>query len=243
MKSEDIQNRDFLVGMRGYDRDDVRSFLAEVAADHAALQAELEARVLPSIEAPAPPARDDFENLGAGVAAILRAAKESATDVTDEADVRALELREAADTYAASLRQQADELRAAAQGTAAETKQRAAQQADELRAAAQASLDGAHAEAESILLDATERARSIEIETEARLRNKVEAIITDADSRISAARELESILRDRLQQANEELQLALMALGESADVETVIAELRVEGGVDTTAAVDTPAWS
>src|SRR4051812_39934029 len=109
MRPEDIQHRDFLVGMRGYDKDDVRSFLAEVAAEHAALQRELEARVSTpapaAAAAPAPVAAaaadDDFENLGASVAAILRAAKGSAAELTEEAEVRALEVREAAYTYAA----------------------------------------------------------------------------------------------------------------------------------------------
>src|SRR3954447_18700606 len=108
MRPEDIQNRDFLVGMRGYDKDDVRSFLAEVAAEHAALQTELEALASapapqPPVAAPAPVApaapvaetgADDFENLGASVAAILRAAKGSAAEVTHEAEARAMQVRE-----------------------------------------------------------------------------------------------------------------------------------------------------
>ena len=73
MRPEDITNRDFMVGLRGYDRDEVRSFLDEVAHEFAVLLGTIES------SAPAEPAEratDEFESLGAGVAAILRAANE-----------------------------------------------------------------------------------------------------------------------------------------------------------------------
>jgi DivIVA domain-containing protein len=245
MRPEDIQHRDFLVGMRGYDKDDVRSFLAEIAAEHGALQAELEAaRSVAAAPLPvaATPEQDDFENLGASVAAILRAAKGSAAEVTQDAEAQAQAVREEADTYAASLRQQADNIRSAASDAAADTRARAEAMADELRAAAQASLDEAHAEAERILRDASDKARGIEIETEARLRNKVEALLADAEGRINEAQAREATLRSRLQDANEELQLALMALGDARNPDTVLADLRdsAEVHVDVNEA---PAWS
>jgi cell division initiation protein len=93
MKPEDIHGRDFLVGLRGYDKEEVRSFLAEVAAEHAALLAE----VGRAKAAPQAPAHDDFENLGASVASILRAAKESASEITADAEQHAAAIRSEAE--------------------------------------------------------------------------------------------------------------------------------------------------
>jgi DivIVA domain-containing protein len=42
MDPEDIESRDFFVGLRGYDRGEVQEFLAEVAAEHRAVLAELD---------------------------------------------------------------------------------------------------------------------------------------------------------------------------------------------------------
>lgn len=244
MNPEDIQHRDFLVGMRGYDKDDVRSFLAEVAAEYAQLQRELDAQQAAGTQ-PAPasaPAADDFENLGAGIAAILRAAKGSAAELNDEAEVRAQLVREEADTYAATLRHQAEDIRANAEDAAGDMRARAEAQAEELRAAAQASLDTAQAEAERILRDASDRAHAIEIETEARLRTSVESILADAEDRIASATQRETALRDRLSEASDELQLTLMALGDGIDGEAMLADLREQSDVPVEPG-DAPAWS
>ncbi|MEA3019821.1 MAG: hypothetical protein QOI47_1345, partial [Actinomycetota bacterium] len=85
----------------------------------------------------------------------------------------------------------------------------AADAAVELRGAAQAALDEAHEEVERILSDATAKAAALELESEARVRNRVEE-----------AQRREAALRARLIEANEELQLALMALdGDQAGVD------------------------
>lgn len=247
MKPEDIQDRDFMVGLRGYDKDEVRSFLAEIAANHAQVLAELdESRTLGAVEAPgaaAAPARDDFENLGASVAAILRAAKDSAGEISSEADLRATEVREDADRYAANLREQADAIRSNAAQGADSVRVAAAAQAQQQREAAQASLDEAHDQAERILKNASDRANALEIETEARLRNRVDAMVAEADRRIADAQEKEDSLRSRLLDTNDELQLALMALGESAVavVDAVVSDLRHTAQSELEAEVDADA--
>lgn len=184
MRPEDIQGRDFLVGLRGYDKEEVRSFLAEVATAHAAALSELSAaRDLP---APAPaPVRDDFENLGASVAAILRAAKESAAEITGEAEGKATEIREGAARYAETVRRQADEA----------------------GASVQESIDTARAQADQIVREATERARQAELEHTARVANQLDE-----------ARRREAAMRARLHEAAEEVQLALVALGDEVDL-------------------------
>lgn len=200
MRPEDIQDRDFLVGLRGYDKDEVRAFLAEVAAEHASLLAELEqARSTPN--APAPPAAmappqaevsDDFDNLGSSVAAIVRAAKESATEITAEADARASQLLEEADT-----------IRREAQESSEELRRRARAEADELRRAAETVLDEAQGRADAVVREAGERAREIELQHEAKLNSRSEEV---------ARRE--AAARVRLAEAAEELELAIEALNE-----------------------------
>lgn len=201
MRPEDILERDFMVGLRGYDKDEVRAFLAEIASDQADLLAELDAlRSAPAPEvveaAPvmvqAAPG-DEFENLGASVAAILRAAKESSSEITDAAETQAAatlqaaeaqatEIREAAERYAGSVRRQADEVRESAAAVAEE----------------------ARASADAILREANERAAQLDLETEARLATKIE----EAQRRATA-------LKSTLLAASEELQLALVALDEA----------------------------
>ena len=94
MQPEEIHHRDFLVGLRGYDKDEVRSFLADVAAEHAGVLRELEQlREMVAAQPAAATIRDDFEDLGASVASILRAAKESAAELTGEAEQHAASIR------------------------------------------------------------------------------------------------------------------------------------------------------
>jgi DivIVA domain-containing protein len=247
MNPEEIQSRDFLVGLRGYDKDEVRSFLAEVAAEHASLLAAIESSQTnvaqlteAAAAAPAPAAAtDDFENLGASVAAILRTAKESAGEITGDAAHRANELRAEAERYAEEVRQRAEELRAQAANEADEVRRSAQATAEELRAAAQSSLDEARAEADRILREANERVAQLEIEAEARVNN-----------RIDEATRREAALRNRLQEANEELQLALMALGDPIAAEHVDVREDVqqsfeshEGGEHDEHHEDEPSWA
>jgi DivIVA domain-containing protein len=85
---EQIESAEFFVGMRGYERAEVRAFLAATAAEHRALLervAELESR--PAAPEP-PPQVDPAEELGQHVAAILRTARESARALLADAERR-----------------------------------------------------------------------------------------------------------------------------------------------------------
>lgn len=200
MRPEDIQNHDFLVGLRGYDKDEVRTFLAEVAAEHAALLAAVEQSRASSV-AVAPPANDDdFESLGAGVAAILRTAKEQAGEITNDAQTRA-----------AALSEEAESIRREAKESAQALHQRINDEAEGLRQQAEQHVADARAEAERIVREATDRVRHIEVEHEARMNNRTEEITRR-----------EAATRARLVEAADELQLALVALndGESVEAET-----------------------
>jgi DivIVA domain-containing protein len=213
MRPEDILERDFMVGLRGYDKDEVRSFLAEIASDQAALLTELETlRAAPPVAAPAPaePAPvlvqagpgDEFENLGASVAAILRAAKESSSEITDAAETQAAATLQAAETQATEIREAAERY--------AESVRR---QADEVRESAAAITEEARASADAVLREANERAAQLDLETEARIATKIE----EAQRRAIA-------LKSTLLAASEELQLALVALDDEAVVDVREAE-------------------
>jgi DivIVA domain-containing protein len=257
MDPEDIERRDFFVGLRGYDRDEVNQFLAEVAAEHRAALDELERRNGPDGEAPAG-SGDPYEDLGANVTAILRTANESAKATTAEAEAGAAELRHQADEYAERVRREVDEEIARARGATEEHAERLRQEAaedalrirgdaeDELQrrrveleteaerlhlAAQEAGAEGerileesrqraedvverAHQEAGRILNDADGRAAAVEAEAEERGRERARATVEEAVSRLAEATRRHEDLRARLAETSDEIQLALMALGD-----------------------------
>jgi DivIVA domain-containing protein len=242
MKPEEIQNREFLVGLRGYDKDEVQSFLSEVALEYEALQRENdELRSSPQVatSGSAGAAVDEFESLGSSVAAILRAAKESASQITAGADDAALQVRDEAEHYSVSLRQQAEETLAAANETAESLRHRVSVETEEMRRAAAVALADARAEADRILREANERAGALAIEAEARIRNQTEAMFAEAEARVDDARRREQQLRVRLRDAADELSLAILALGDD-DAESN--ESSDDGRGDGTPAQD-HAWS
>jgi DivIVA domain-containing protein len=102
---EEIQTREFLVSLRGYDRDEVRNFLEQVAQQIRDLQSQLESlhTVQPSVqvheEAPVPEAvgsspssadpKPFIEDLGQTTQRIVEAAYESAAEIQRRARSRA----------------------------------------------------------------------------------------------------------------------------------------------------------
>lgn len=96
---EDIEGRDFLVSLRGYDRAEVRSFLADVAAQVRDLRTRLETAEATARDAQAAPAADAdpaqsepsrlFAEIGEETRRILEAAQEAAQDMTRNARVDA----------------------------------------------------------------------------------------------------------------------------------------------------------
>lgn len=188
----DIESRDFLVVVHGYHKSEVRAFLAEVAAAHAEVLAQLESE---------PVADDDFDSLGTGVANILKAARASAAEITGAAEA----LRSEAAEIRAQSAVDADHLRAEAAAIRAD----AAREADDLRSEAAIILEDARARADRLEMEATTRARRIEIEAEASVRNRLDAV-----------REREVAIRDRLLELGEELRMAQLTLDgeETVDV-------------------------
>lgn len=203
VQPEEIEGREFFVGLRGYDKDEVNAFLAEVAAELRSLQDELdEVRAGGAPAAPAE-ARDDFEDLGANVAAILRTAKESASAMVSDAEGQAAQIRADAEAYAEARRHAADEY--------AEGKRR---EGDEAYAEASQRAHDAQEHANRLVQEAEERARIIVADGEARARQRVDALVADATQRLAETSRRSEELRSRLAETADELQLAVMALGE-----------------------------
>jgi cell division initiation protein len=111
---EDIQNKEFREAFRGYNEDDVDTFLDEVAVEFsrlyhenqrmkvqlAALQQEVarlgDFRERPATAAPTPPVRDDarIEAARQAAEAALEEAKRRAADLVQRAELRAREIDE-----------------------------------------------------------------------------------------------------------------------------------------------------
>ena len=101
----EIANKEFLVGLRGYDKDEVRAYLQTVAAAF---------DVAPSAD-DAPGESDsagetDLSNLGGQIEAILATARDEATKLRAQADSDTAKLRADADAYAESTRAEAEQV-------------------------------------------------------------------------------------------------------------------------------------
>jgi DivIVA domain-containing protein len=88
---EDIERHQFATSKRGFDPDEVRRFLREVA------EAQRQASESPR-----------FGRIGDEVAAVLESAHRSAAAIEDAAQAEADRVRAAADAYAAEVRAKAD---------------------------------------------------------------------------------------------------------------------------------------
>ncbi|MEQ8718052.1 MAG: hypothetical protein RIE08_10640 [Acidimicrobiales bacterium] len=224
--SEEIIAKDFDVVRKGFDRDQVKTFLRTVAESVARSEAELQkARVEAqtaerraaeaqqaageAAEAPAPAATpepdDDFARLGSRVAAVLQSAEMQAAEITDESLADAQRMRSETDEYVRTARGEADEY-----------SRRTRSEAD------------AYAEL-------------VRGEAETRARSRVETILTEAAEARDRATAVESALESRLRTALEDVRLTLEAFeadrpsdasqrpGDDAD--GVLAEVREAAGV------------
>src|SRR3954453_1858259 len=90
---DEIQNKEFMTTLRGYDKDEVQAFLGAVAGDY---RSALETRGT----APA-----SFESLGQEVGSILQAAKDSATRLTVESEREAATTRKRIEEQSTALRE------------------------------------------------------------------------------------------------------------------------------------------
>jgi DivIVA domain-containing protein len=94
VRPEEIEGKEFLVSLRGYDKDEVRGFLREVAADYRKLaQGQGEA---PNDDRPTPPPPASPTATGE-VAEVMRAVVAEAAQIRAEAERDAERMRSAAE--------------------------------------------------------------------------------------------------------------------------------------------------
>ena len=115
---EEIESKQFPIGLRGYDVEEVRSFLVRMAAAYRQLLAELQrhpgpqAAGRPNHKAPqAAEPHAPYESVGREVTMVLAGAREAAEQLKDQARTRAAEMIEAAERKAFEL-QMATQLQA-----------------------------------------------------------------------------------------------------------------------------------
>jgi DivIVA domain-containing protein len=97
--AEEIENKEFLITLRGYDKDEVKAFLRAVAADFKAASQGQEPMVTD-----AGGSRNAYEALGADIGHVLQVAKQSADTVKSKAESDAATMRKRAEDEAKSLR-------------------------------------------------------------------------------------------------------------------------------------------
>src|SRR4051812_30731841 len=102
LTSEEIATKEFLVGLRGYDKDEVRAFLVTVAREFVTAGAP-QAADAPTGD-PAPEAAGNWANLGDEIAAVLRTAHDQAAALKGEAEADATRIRSEAEADAARIR-------------------------------------------------------------------------------------------------------------------------------------------
>lgn len=108
MEPEEIEKREFLVSLRGYDRDEVNAFLKEIAEEVRQLNAS--AAVVTSPQPP-PPASDAYKKVGEETSKILVAAEQVAQEIKSNAQREAAEILTDGRHEAASLQRATEEKR------------------------------------------------------------------------------------------------------------------------------------
>ena len=96
---EEIESKEFLITLRGYDKDEVKAFLKAVSADY---RAALDSAA-PAAEAPS----SAYEALGRDIGQVLQTAKQSADQLRKKAEEDATSMRRRAEEEANSLREAA----------------------------------------------------------------------------------------------------------------------------------------
>ena len=215
MDPQEIEAKEFFVALRGYDRDEVDAYLREIAEEHRRVLDELETRAAPTAED-----EDPFEHLGANITNVLRTARDSAASIVADAERDAEELALAAQIDADNIRMQAqreaEEIRTSAHGEAEAIVAAAKARDDAMNAEAEALRAAAQDEAEATVAAARERATAIEAEAEHLGRQRAVAAADEAAARLADVIRQQDHVRGRLIETSEEIQLALLALGDPA---------------------------
>ncbi|HYA44296.1 MAG TPA: DivIVA domain-containing protein, partial [Acidimicrobiales bacterium] len=235
--AELIAGRRFAQAWRGYAPEEVKQFLAQVAAQVRSLRERLEAETTARREAEqrASHPRMDEATLMAAVgeetAEILRSARNAAAEMTAKAEARASEILHAAETESADLVARAEallaarsaeaetaaaEIRASAEGEAEELRELARKEAEALADGAaeehRKTVEAAHGTREKILTDLARRRKLATVQIE-QLRAGRERLL---DAYLVVRRTLDEVT-DELQRADAEARAAAEAVGAGAE--------------------------
>jgi DivIVA domain-containing protein len=237
---EEIKGRKFPINLRGYEKQEVDSFLRRVAADYGAAIAAIAS------------AADPYGSLGREVSNVLRTAKESAEGLRRETEEAINELRAKATQEAESVQRQAAEAAAATLEQArekavaltndAERRSREAKEQEEAvkRKASEEAMEirrKAAEEAAATLDAATERAERLTAEAHRHARELREAAERQSkDILVDAARR-----QEKLQEHEHELHERVDAIDSA--LARLRAELRADNSVAEGASGDQPSPS
>jgi DivIVA domain-containing protein len=212
MTPEEIAERQFSSARRGYDRDEVRAFLASISAH----LVEIEARA--SLAEPS----DPYEGIGQDVSSVLRAAEEWSARTRVEADQDATEIRVRAGTEADELRAESDALRVEAEqmvktvaADKATLEQRTIDEELRLKTWSQEQVDGAQADADQILSTAQTDAESIRREAQDAASIRSREILTASQAELDRLLAAQTDVHDRLESALADAQSAVETVSSS----------------------------
>jgi DivIVA domain-containing protein len=198
---EDIERREFLVALRGYDKDEVHRFLAEVAAEYREAVAHP-----PSVENETAA----FGRLAEDVADIVRTTAEHSHALRRRVEDESAAMRAAAEQDAATTRANAErdaaELVASIEQEVAGLRAAANEEASAVRAAA-------HEEAAGIRSRAHGDAERLETDALARAQEHVRRVVEEARERFGKAAAAEQEAVDYLRGVAEFASAALDHLG------------------------------
>jgi DivIVA domain-containing protein len=178
-----IRSREFATIRKGYDQDQVRQFLEQVAGWFDDLETDVaEARAAAAAQEradavqvpPTPaetPAGDPYAAVGSHVAEVLRHAEEHAQNIRQEAEQEAQrtldEARRESISVRARAQEAADEIRQSAQQQADAARREAQEEADRVRGDAAGALETARVEAERSVAGLSERRNALTAELQA----------------------------------------------------------------------------
>ncbi|HEU4480513.1 MAG TPA: DivIVA domain-containing protein [Actinomycetota bacterium] len=161
---EEIQNKDFLISLRGYDKDEVESFLSRVADEFRdALRGGGEGG-----------SADPFQDLGQEVGSVLQAAKSSADALRSKAEQEATAVLQKAREEAANLRESVSK---AAARVKEDAERHAVQQRSEAERYAEETRSAAEREANERLRESARRVQRL-LSTENNVRERLLALET-----------------------------------------------------------------
>jgi DivIVA domain-containing protein len=199
---EEIESKEFLITLRGYDKDEVNAFLRAVSADYRSALSRQGA----DVSAPS----TSYEALGAEISTVLSTAKQSAETIRRRAEDDATELRRRAE-------EESSQLREAASRAAKRLTEEAEKHSVEVRASAER-------EASERLRESARRVERLQA-TETKVRQRLFSL----EATLKQIRqELEAVETA----GTEAVTTSFLEAGggdEEAD-ETILAELRGEGG-------------